>query len=373
MIRKSILSVGLLTLLLSLIPLIPAAAQYGSVPVFNTAAAQVTSTQNLVVIDLPFSDMLGDTHSAIIDWGDGTVQPGLVSGGSVRGAHTYGVIGSYTIRVVLTDNTGLTAVWQTNFSSANTTYTVDPTLPGVSLCSEYNGVVTANVRAGVPEAIRQQVYCRILSVNGLFTGWQGMLPAGSGHVGNPIVISAGVIQAVDVFNTSGLAAPTGVSICLRGEGVMALLAGSPRTINWLGTFTTPDAPGFTCAAVSQFGTLVLVTPSAEYLAAQAQQNTQNASGNIVTASGRVLPPLPEYAPGVWIAQTGQCVPVTRGMVWVRAATSESSQALTILPDRNPVQIDGMVGMWYAVTVNGLEGFIRADLLAYECGIYAGVG
>jgi len=369
MTRKTVLF-AFLALLALLIAAFPAAAQvYGSAPVFNTAAAAVTSDQNLVTIALPFTDTFGDTHSAVIEWGDGTVQPGLIQSGVVRGAHTYGVTGTYTIRVVLTDNTGLTAVWHTVFSTATATYAVDPTLPGAALCHEYNGLTTANIRAGVPDAIRQQVYCRPLSVNGQFTGWTGMLPAGSGHIGVQEVLNQGVLQAVDVFSSTGLAAPNGVSVCLRGTGAMLLLVGIPRTPVWLGSFTLSSVPGFTCAPISQFGTLVLVTSTAAELAAQQQQQ----NNNITTASGRVLPPLPEYAPGDWLQQTGQCLPVTRGMVYLRAEPNEGSTSLAILPHRNPVQIDGMIGVWYAVAVNGLEGFIRADLLSFECGYYAAVG
>ncbi len=360
----------LFVVLVLLIAAFPAAAQTGSAPVFNINTASVSSDHNLVTLSLPFTDTYGDSHYAQIDWGDGIVQPGLVQANVVRGAHTYAVSGTYTIRVVLRDSTGLSVTWETVFSTETANYAVDPNLPGAALCSEYNGLSTSNLRAGVPEAIRQQVWCRPLSVQGEFTGWTGMLPAGSGHIGVQDVLNQGVLQAVDIFSTTGLAAPNGVSVCLRGTGTMLLLVGIPRQPVWLGTFNSADLPGFTCASVSQFGTLVLVTLNAAEMIASAQPAEP---GQIVTASGRVLPPLPDYAPGVWLQQTGACLPVTRGMVYVRAQPSEGSAALTILPHRNPVVIDGMIGVWYAVAVNGFEGFIRADLLSFECGYYAAVG
>jgi len=43
----------------------------------------------------------GDTHTAVIDWGDGTVTAGIVDqvAGSVSGAHTYQTLGLYLVTV----------------------------------------------------------------------------------------------------------------------------------------------------------------------------------------------------------------------------------------------------------------------------------
>jgi Ca2+-binding RTX toxin-like protein len=49
----------------------------------------------------------GDTHTASIAWGDGTLESGLpVSGGVVNGVHIYADDGSYTIIVTVTDAAG---------------------------------------------------------------------------------------------------------------------------------------------------------------------------------------------------------------------------------------------------------------------------
>ena len=51
-----------------------------------------------------------DTHSATIDWGDGTITPGTIAGGQVTGSHSYAAGGIYTVTVTLTDDDGGSAV-----------------------------------------------------------------------------------------------------------------------------------------------------------------------------------------------------------------------------------------------------------------------
>ncbi|HEX9593122.1 MAG TPA: PKD domain-containing protein, partial [bacterium] len=51
-----------------------------------------------------------DTHTATLDWGDGTIAAGAVTenggNGSVDGSHVYGNAGSYTVTVTVTDQDG---------------------------------------------------------------------------------------------------------------------------------------------------------------------------------------------------------------------------------------------------------------------------
>ncbi|RLJ18334.1 hypothetical protein DJ031_11785 [bacterium endosymbiont of Escarpia laminata] len=59
-----------------------------------------------------FTDLgVQDTHTATIDWGDGTVEPGTLTqgagSGSVAGSHAYAADGSYTVMVTVTDDDGL--------------------------------------------------------------------------------------------------------------------------------------------------------------------------------------------------------------------------------------------------------------------------
>ena len=52
----------------------------------------------------------GDTHTAIIDWGDGTVTPTTVTeaggSGTTAGTHTYNSVSIFTVTVTVTDNNG---------------------------------------------------------------------------------------------------------------------------------------------------------------------------------------------------------------------------------------------------------------------------
>ena len=50
----------------------------------------------------------GDTHTAVIDWGDGTVTAGIVdqAAQTVSGSHTFAAVGTYMVTITVTDNGG---------------------------------------------------------------------------------------------------------------------------------------------------------------------------------------------------------------------------------------------------------------------------
>lgn len=74
----------------------------------------ITAEQGMLVnISVPFADEPGDTHTATIDWGDGSaVEAGVVAetdgSGTVSGSHVYVKNGSFVATVCVTDNTNLT-------------------------------------------------------------------------------------------------------------------------------------------------------------------------------------------------------------------------------------------------------------------------
>jgi pentapeptide MXKDX repeat protein len=78
-------------------------------PTVNAGDNQAVSAGDPVNVSATFSDPgSADTHTATIDWGDGTVEPGTVdeTTGTVSGSHAYLNDGSYTVTVTVTDDDG---------------------------------------------------------------------------------------------------------------------------------------------------------------------------------------------------------------------------------------------------------------------------
>jgi hypothetical protein len=68
---------------------------------------QLFQLADTVNVTAPFTDAgSNDTHTCSIDWGDGTVAPGVVAAGQCTGSHVYSVGGMKTITVTVTDDDG---------------------------------------------------------------------------------------------------------------------------------------------------------------------------------------------------------------------------------------------------------------------------
>ena len=69
-------------------------------------------------------DGTSDTHDCAIDWGDGTVEAGLVAGGECTGSHLYGAVGDAQIEVAVTDDDGGSSSSHVDITIANPVPTV---------------------------------------------------------------------------------------------------------------------------------------------------------------------------------------------------------------------------------------------------------
>ena len=81
-------------------------------PVVAAGEDQTVGVGETVSLDAAgFSDAgAADTHTATIDWGDGTIEPGTViesnGSGTVDGSHSYGSAGAYSVKVCVSDDDG---------------------------------------------------------------------------------------------------------------------------------------------------------------------------------------------------------------------------------------------------------------------------
>ena len=75
-------------------------------PVVDAGADQAAAVGATVSLDpATFSDAgTNDSHTAQIDWDDGTVVAGTVAAGTVAGSHSYSAPGTYTVTVTVTDD-----------------------------------------------------------------------------------------------------------------------------------------------------------------------------------------------------------------------------------------------------------------------------
>ena len=80
-------------------------------PIVKAGSDQKVGRGNTVTITASFTDPSDlDTHTATIDWGEGTVKTGIVSGkdgsGTVTGSHVYNNNGVYTVTIFVRDDDG---------------------------------------------------------------------------------------------------------------------------------------------------------------------------------------------------------------------------------------------------------------------------
>jgi hypothetical protein len=105
-------------------------------PVVEAGPNQINSLGNAVAVNSTFTEQgTLDTHTALIDWGDGKTDVGLVSGtntsGLVAGSHQYLVSGDYLVTVKVTDKDG--GVGQDSLTIGGWSYIFKDLLKGTKL------------------------------------------------------------------------------------------------------------------------------------------------------------------------------------------------------------------------------------------------
>jgi hypothetical protein len=129
------------------------------------------------------------------------------------------------------------------------------------LCEDHNFDAGGVVRSSIADELGFAVNCRVLYQNGHPTQWLGGDLYNAVSIGIQGIFDLGVEQAVDIFSPAGRTYFEGGAVfCLRGEGTLIWLAASgvPRHAEIIGSYEVDDFPGFTCAALFESGTLVLV-------------------------------------------------------------------------------------------------------------------
>ncbi|MCC7210042.1 MAG: proprotein convertase P-domain-containing protein [Anaerolineae bacterium] len=135
-----------------------------------------------------------------------------------------------------------------------------PTPPPAPRCNDMDFDEEGPVRAWLPDAYRQEVYCHMIAQDGNYLTWLGGPLTHAGQIGVASVLERGVLHAVDVFSPHGLGwYEGGAVVCLRGEGALWFLpaAGVPRSAQDMVEYTVEEFAGFTCTTLYMPGTLVL--------------------------------------------------------------------------------------------------------------------
>ena len=163
-------------------------------------------------------------------------------------------------------------------------------------------------------------------------------------VGDPNLISMGIVQAVDVFTylPGGVLATVfdpPITICLQGAGTVYFRPAADQT----GTYTPVPAfaaNGSMCVTLSQPGLLVLVGIGA----------TAPVAASAPATNGAATP-------------LSDCQVTTDFLLRLRADSNTSSDILARLPMGTTVDATEMVDGWYRVVYGSQQGWVSADFVS----------
>ncbi|MFK8115601.1 MAG: PKD domain-containing protein, partial [Rubripirellula sp.] len=128
-----------------------------AVPVVEAGADQSADEGSSISLDPCTLTDAGsaDTHTATINWGDGTTESGVVGSGTVAGTHTYLENGTYTVTVTVTDSDSDSGSDTLTVTINNVVPTIDSaTIPGTGTEDvAVSFAVSASDPAGVNDPI----------------------------------------------------------------------------------------------------------------------------------------------------------------------------------------------------------------------------
>ncbi|MCT4655882.1 MAG: tandem-95 repeat protein [Cohaesibacter sp.] len=106
-------------------------------PVAGSLADETVTLGEPVSLSLGFSDAgADDTHTAQINWGDGTIEAGIISNGQITGTHTYAATGDYDATVTLTDDDGASDTATASYQVASPANTAPVAIAGTATVAE---------------------------------------------------------------------------------------------------------------------------------------------------------------------------------------------------------------------------------------------
>ncbi|MCB8943208.1 MAG: hypothetical protein H6658_05590 [Ardenticatenaceae bacterium] len=97
-------------------------------PAVVDAGLDITAVEgDIITITATFTDSNpANTHTAVFDWGDGTVMTGTVGMGTAVAGHVYGDNGTFTVEICLTDDEGAVGCDELQADVANAVPLIDP-------------------------------------------------------------------------------------------------------------------------------------------------------------------------------------------------------------------------------------------------------
>ena len=307
----------------------------------------------LVAVQGSFTDAgIRDTHSASLDWGDGSSSAGTVAetngSGTVGASHVFATAGQYTVRLRVTDNAGAS-------DSAKLTITVDAPPPGTLVVTTSTAGSDLDPDGYTVTVDGNPSNAQSIGVNESVT-FGGLSPGAHTVALSGVAANCSVDAPSQSFTiTSGATTTVGFAVSCSPIVTTGTLA-----VNTSTTGSDLDPDGYLLSVDGGAGQPIAANGTLTIPNLTAGSHTVTLSGVAANCSVTANPQTTTIAAGsttiLGFAVTCSAV-VTTGTVTVSTATSGSD----LDPDGYLVSVDGGAGQ--PIAVNGSSSF--PDLAAGE--------